>query len=271
MASESFENLGLSSMADDESTRFSETPLSSMADDGSTRFSDIPMSEPFTGPSERRPGRDKKWGEETEAIDDKVKKKGRRPEPDDGGVTVIDLPASVKIDPAVGWLVCIEGVDKGRFFRLVKGNNSIGRPGNGNKYDVELSDQAISRKTACGMVVYDEKSNRFYVTPETGSNVNPYLNDEILLAPQLLTPRAVLAVAGDVLVFVPFCCDKFKWNFAKPQEQQPQAETPQPGNRREMIVRCEKGHFYNAAMNSSCPYCAAAEEENDPDGETKMY
>ena len=187
-------------------------------------------------------------------------------------LTVIDLPTSVKIEPAVGWLVCIEGVDKGRSFRLVKGNNSIGRPGNGKNYAVSLTDQAISRKGACGVIVYNEKSNQFFITPgDLTANINPYLNDEILLSPKLLTPRSVLEIAGDVLVFVPFCCDKFKWNFAGQQKPQPAAQPAPTKTDREMFIKCENGHYYNAAVNDKCPFCASLNIENDPDGQTKTF
>lgn len=185
------------------------------------------------------------------------------------GVTVIDLPETVRINPAVGWLVCIEGVDKGKSFRLVKGNNPIGRSGNGKTYPVSLTDQGISRKGACGVVVYNEKANQFFLTPgELTTNINPYLNDEILLSPKQLMPRARLEIAGDILIFVPFCNEKFKWNFDLPKEQAP-APAPRPAvpqEQREQIVRCPRGHYYNAAESKTCPYCETMMRNNDPDG-----
>lgn len=183
------------------------------------------------------------------------------------GATEIFMPTSVKQDPAVGWLVCIEGVDKGRSFRLVKGNNPIGRAGNGKKYAVSLTDQAISRKGACGVIVYNEKNNRFFITPgDLTTNINPYLNDEILLSPHLLEPRARLEIAGDLLIFVPFCCDKFKWSFE--DEDAPK----KPENRGGNMVRCKNGHTYNAAIYKSCPYCEKNNRaDNDPNGETMIW
>ncbi len=186
--------------------------------------------------------------------------------------TVVFTPPASKIDPAVGWLVCIRGVDKGRSYRLVKGNNTIGRPGNGNRYGVELTDQTISRKGAAGMIIYNEKGNAFFVTPgDLTINVNMYLNDEILLSPQKLDPRAVIEIAGDTLIFVPFCGEKFTWRSEIP-ESAPKEEIPQ--NQKEEtgpkgIIRCPKGHYYNGDTNDTCPYCREL-QNNDPDGATKI-
>lgn len=185
--------------------------------------------------------------------------------------TVIFSSSSAKTEPAVGWLVCIKGVDRGRSFRLVKGNNTIGRPGNGNRYNIDLSDQTISRKGSAGMIVYSEKGNTFFITPgDLTINVNTYLNDEILLSPQKLESRAVIEIAGDTLIFVPFCSDKFVWKSEEPEkvrtEEKPQI--PEESGKKG-IVRCSKGHYYNADINASCPYCREL-EKNDPDGVTKI-
>ncbi len=189
---------------------------------------------------------------------------------DDERTVVFTTPSS-KIDPAVGWLVCTRGVDRGRSYRLVKGNNSIGRPGNGNRYKVELTDQTISREGAAGMIVYNEKGNSFFITPgDLAINVNTYLNDEILLSPQKLPPRAVIEIAGDTLIFVPLCGEEFIWQNEEPEparkEEEPRdhADTGQKG-----IVRCPKGHYYNADTNDSCPYCREF-GKNDPIGMTKI-
>ena len=176
------------------------------------------------------------------------------PEPSEGGRTEIFLPPSVKIDPAVGWLVCVDGVDKGRSFRLVKGNNPIGRPGGAKKYAVPLSDQAISRKGACGVIVYNEKSNRFFITPgDLTTNINPYLDDEILLSPKQLQARSRIEIAGEQLIFVPFCSDKFKWCFGEAEASQ--GKQPNTG--------AANDHRIDDETNDVL--------DNDPDGPTRAF
>lgn len=176
-----------------------------------------------------------------------------------GQTTEIDLPVSYKLEPAVGWLVCIKGVDRGRSFRLVKGNNSIGRPGNGKNYAVELSDQQISRKGAAGVIVYNEKNNMFYITPgDLTTNINPYLNDEILLSPKILPARSILEIADDVLMFVPFCCDKFVWRYTS--EEKPQ---------RKPFYQDDRTAAGTEVRND--PPVPPRKFENDPDGQTIIF
>ena len=208
--------------------------------------------------------------EQTEKTEPIISRRIRSARPTvDRELTEITLPPSVKIDPAVGWVVCIAGVDKGRAFRLVKGNNPIGRPGNGKTYAISLSDQEISRKGAAAVIVYNEKSNQFFIAPgDLTINVNPYLNDEILLSPKHLEERSKIEIGGDVLVFVPFCCDKFKWKFS--EEEKAQKNVPVENIGINNIVRCPNGHNYNAAFNETCPYCEEKIRDNDPDGTTKI-
>ena len=181
------------------------------------------------------------------------------------GLTEIVLPADAKLDPAVGWLVCISGVDKGRSFRLIKGNNSIGRSGSGKSYAVELTDQQISRKGAAGVIVYNEKNNTFYITPgDLTTNINPYLNEEILLSPKQLSPRSILEVADDVLVFIPFCCDKFAWKYT---------DTEKPGRG---VNKGTGDAFEYGAQTAASPAngMKAANTPgfvNDPDGKTVVF
>ena len=96
------------------------------------------------------------------------------------------------------------------------------------------------------------------------------MNEEILLSPKLLKSRSTLEIAGDILIFVPFCSDKFKWKFESPAEQKKSNENGTETDKKESIVRCERGHFYNSSIHDTCPYCEALANENDPDGVTRI-
>ena len=41
--------------------------------------------------------------------------------------TVAYWAKEAKVDPVVGWLVCIEGVDKGKDFKIISERNFVGR------------------------------------------------------------------------------------------------------------------------------------------------
>ena len=70
------------------------------------------------------------------------------------------------IEPVVGWLVCVNGEEKGRDYRLIRGRNCIGRD---SDMDVTIrKDQKVTREEHCS-VVYDEKSNLTFLVPGNGT------------------------------------------------------------------------------------------------------
>ena len=80
-------------------------------------------------------------------------------ENNDTGKTVGVFKKSMKIEPVVGWLVCIEGADKGKDFSILAKNNSIGR---GESMDICIKgDTTISRENQA-RIAYDEKNNAFH-------------------------------------------------------------------------------------------------------------
>lgn len=114
---------------------------------------------------------------------------------------------NVGINPVTGWLVCIQGKDMGRDYRIFAGNNFVGRS---DKMDICIhGDDTISReKHAC--ISYDDKKNRFYIIPGDSRGL-VYLNDETVFVPHLLAPYDVIELGNTKLKFVPFCNEKFIW------------------------------------------------------------
>lgn len=111
------------------------------------------------------------------------------------------------IDPVVGWLVCVEGADKGKDFRLLGRVNTIGRS---EKMDVCIKgDQTISNVNHA-RIGYGEKNNRFTLIPAEGTNVI-YLNGEEVYIPTVLTAYDRIEFGETTLLFIPFCSDRFKW------------------------------------------------------------
>lgn len=114
---------------------------------------------------------------------------------------------NVGVNPVTGWLVCVQGREKGRDYRVYSGNNFIGRS---ETMDICIrGDDSISReKHAC--ISYDDKKNRFYIY-QGDSRGLVYLNDEAVFIPQLLNPYDTIEVGKTKLMFVPFCTEKFIW------------------------------------------------------------
>lgn len=112
------------------------------------------------------------------------------------------------IDPVVGWIVCIEGVNKGKDFRLHSEKNFIGRS---ETMDICIKgDETISRENHA-ILSYNPKNNSFKIyTGESRGLV--YLNNEEVDIPALLKPYDVIEIGEAKLLFIPLCSEKFLWD-----------------------------------------------------------
>ena len=131
----------------------------------------------------------------------------RRMEQERDQRTVGEFKRKLGYEPVVGWLVCVEGPEVGKDYRLFGRINSIGRA-EGN--DVVLAQEhTVSQKNHVRLA-YDAKHNNFQLIPGEGTNVT-YLNDEPLYVPQKLNAYDVLEMGDTKLIFVPLCNERFHW------------------------------------------------------------
>lgn len=111
------------------------------------------------------------------------------------------------IDPVVGWLVCIDGPEKGKDYHLWAKINKIGRS---DKMDVCIrKDNTISKENHARLA-YDPKHNSFQLIPADSIN-NIYLNDEPVYTPAKLSAYDVIELGESKVVFIPLCSDRFTW------------------------------------------------------------
>ncbi len=113
----------------------------------------------------------------------------------------------MNLEPVTAWLVCIEGTNKGKDYKLWAKNNTIGRS---EDMDVCIKgDMSISRQNHARLS-YDEKHNNFYLIPAENTN-NIYINDEPVYIPTKLSAYDCIEFGESKMIFVPFCSDKFTW------------------------------------------------------------
>jgi len=125
----------------------------------------------------------------------------------DVGVTIAMVRKKIGIDPVVGWLVCIEGPEKGRDYRLRSERNSIGR---GADMAICISgDEAISR-TNHAFISYNPRNVSFRIAPGDGRGM-AYLNGEEVDVPMPLKAYDRIELGQTHLIFVPLCSEKFNW------------------------------------------------------------
>ena len=125
----------------------------------------------------------------------------------DPGATVGVVRKKMGIDPVVGWLVCIEGAEKGRDYRIRSERNFVGRD---PKMDICIGgDDAISRDNHA-VISFNPKKNSYLLTPGEGRGII-YLNEEEVATPTELKAYDTIEMGQTKLLFVPFCGENFKW------------------------------------------------------------
>lgn len=113
------------------------------------------------------------------------------------------------LEPAVGWLICIEGGNRGRDYRISAGNNTIGRSASNSI--ALIGDQGVSREQHA-IVVYDPKSNTYYALPGNSRGLC-YVNGKVILNVTELKKNDVLELGASKLMLIPCCDEKFNWNM----------------------------------------------------------
>lgn len=122
--------------------------------------------------------------------------------------TVGEMKKKMGIDPVVGWLVCIEGKEKGKSYELKGKVNSIGRS---ETMDVCIKGDSSISNLNHARLGYGSKTNRFTLLPAEGSNVI-YLNGDELYTPTVLKAYDVIDFGETKLIFIPLCSERFTWS-----------------------------------------------------------
>lgn len=123
------------------------------------------------------------------------------------GRTVGIFRKKTGIDPVVGWLVCIEGPDRGRDYQIRSEKNFIGR--SPSMSICIQNDESISRENHAA-VSYNPKNSSFKLHPGDSRGL-VYLNDDDVDIPVLLKHYDVIELGQTKLMFVPFCGGEFQW------------------------------------------------------------
>lgn len=126
-----------------------------------------------------------------------------------GGVT---MPVGYKqemgaVRPVTGWLVCVQGAEKGKDFRLHADMNYIGRS---RTNDVVLaSDPTVSRERHA-MIAYDTRGKMFFFAPVGGSSLVRQNGKPVLSTVELKRGDRI-EIGEGTYIFVPLCGEDFEW------------------------------------------------------------
>lgn len=116
-----------------------------------------------------------------------------------------------EIRPVCGWLICIEGAQVGKDYKIHDGKNFVGR---GDEMDIQiLGDNAINRKNHT-IIVYDSKEMNTVILPGDAAGL-AYLNDAAVYVPTPLKPYDTISLGNSRFLFVPLCGASFSWEDVK--------------------------------------------------------
>ena len=125
---------------------------------------------------------------------------------DDNEKTIGFMKMATKVNPVVGWLVCIDGPERGRDYRLHAERNFIGRTW---KMDVNIvDDRSVSRENHAS-IVYDPHSGLFMIV--NGEGIKTYLNGEPVTEPKIIKDGDKIGIGSSTYDFVAYCREDRQW------------------------------------------------------------
>jgi hypothetical protein len=127
------------------------------------------------------------------------------------GKTPEEIAAELKVpenEYVCGWLVCIDGVNKGRSYPIHSGKNFVG---SGDDMDVQiLGDEKVDRYRHA-ILAFDDKTQKTTLLPGESAGL-AYLDGKSVYAPAPLNIKAVIEIGGSKFMYVPFCDDAYHWS-----------------------------------------------------------
>lgn len=111
------------------------------------------------------------------------------------------------IRPVTGWLVCVEGAEKGRDYRLHAEMNYIGR---NKSNDVVLSSDPTVSRERHALIAYDNREKMFFFAPANGSSLVRQNGRPVLSTVELKSGDR-LEIGSGIYLFIPLCGETFEW------------------------------------------------------------
>ncbi len=126
---------------------------------------------------------------------------------DEECVTVCAYKAESGFDPVVGWLIGLNGANRGEEYRIHAENNFIGRS---SRMDICIrGDETVSRENHV-RIAYEVSERKFFLVPGESRNI-VRVNRKALLMSQELHPYDIIHIGAVDYLFFPLCGEKFDW------------------------------------------------------------
>ncbi|MBE6924429.1 MAG: FHA domain-containing protein [Ruminococcaceae bacterium] len=112
------------------------------------------------------------------------------------------------IQPVAGWLVCVDGPEKGQDYRIHEQNNYIGRS---EKMDIRIAGDPTVSAERHAIIAYDPQSKEFFFGPMSGASIIRR-NGKAVLGTEALEKGDQLQIGKCTFLFVPLCGEDFQWS-----------------------------------------------------------
>lgn len=111
--------------------------------------------------------------------------------------------------PVVGWLVCIQGSEKGKDYRIINERNFIGRS---EKMHINIeNDLNVARKNHAS-ITYNPKQRIFILTPGEATSLI-YLQNKALYESKQIFNNDIIEIGQSRYIFIALCGGNFDWNI----------------------------------------------------------
>jgi hypothetical protein len=118
------------------------------------------------------------------------------------------------LEPVVGWLVCIEGCQRGKDYKIHAEKNFIGRS---EEMHINITgDNAISRRNHA-IISYNPSERNFFLIPGDGVGI-VYHNNEAVYSPIELNTYDLIQMGKSKFIFIPLCGIHFEWENGENKE-----------------------------------------------------
>lgn len=124
----------------------------------------------------------------------------------DDGKTIGTSLLHQKVNPVSGWIVCLSGAIRGKFYPIYSGKNFIG---SSRKMDVSIvNGEGIESEKHC-CIVYDPKGIHFFIVATNG---NVQVNGESITGSAPIDDDDLIRIGQTDFRFVQYCNEERNWN-----------------------------------------------------------
>lgn len=129
-------------------------------------------------------------------------------QPQDASHTQVVIKKEMGIDPVVGWMVCVDGKEKGKDHRIHSEQNMIGRS---ERMDICIRDDDTISRENHATLTFDPQDKNYYISQGQGRGIVRCNGKAVLGGAAQLEAYDKIELGQSKFIFVPLCGEDFDW------------------------------------------------------------